>query len=177
MRFDAFAVATRSDWRKLAQYVYRKWPLPYGVEAEDIAQEMLLAAWIAIGKWDPTRCVKLQTYVVWCAVTRGKRFVHEQRNSCHRTAGDGRFPSLTKDGILSDVSEVVAWYESQDEYTVEAALLRMRARHDDGVQALIDSGCVVRDAVANLRTRGLKKREAHAVVARAIADLTTEARA
>lgn len=96
--FAAFSTSTGADWRRMAEYLYRRWWLPAGVEVEDVQQEVLLAAWQSVPGWDPDRGVSLRSYVVWSALTGAKKWLHRQRNAARRDGkADGRFPvSITE---------------------------------------------------------------------------------
>jgi DNA-directed RNA polymerase specialized sigma24 family protein len=130
--FDTFARYTRTEWERLAQYVYRIWPLPSGVGVEDIAQEMLLEAWRATLKFDPSRGVPLHTYVVWCSIAHGKRWCQQQRNASWRRNGEpGRYPvPLSVERGLWDREPV--WYEPGVDL-VDVVLARVC--HDGDVRA------------------------------------------
>lgn len=80
--FDEFARRTATDWTRLAGKVYSAWRrnLPVGVSLDDIRQEMLLHAWLAVGEYDTSRGgMSLKSYVVYMACAKATRFVHEQR--------------------------------------------------------------------------------------------------
>ena len=88
--FQKFCSETADDWRKLARYLLRRWEAPDGVEEFDVQQEMLLAAWHFLGKWNPDRGTTLDTYVVWNACDKAKKWLHKQRAALRR---DGDAPS------------------------------------------------------------------------------------
>lgn len=85
--FDRFAILTTNDWTRLAGKLYMQWRknIPRGVELEDVKQEMLLNAWIAVGKWDKSRGMSLRGYVVCRAWQEGVRFIHVQRSALRRS--------------------------------------------------------------------------------------------
>src|SRR5689334_18110604 len=84
--FDAFAKETWSDWERLAQYLLRRWRVPAAVELDDVRSELLLAAWRAISKYDPARGgMTLDKFVVWCAISRAKRWIHRQRRAHNKS--------------------------------------------------------------------------------------------
>ena len=100
--FDAWARATAPDWRKLAEHLFRRYPLPAALSVEDVEQEMLLAAWTAIRIWDPTAGMPLERFVTWTAYTSAKKWIHRQRNALRRDdRAPGRFPSLMTQGDYS----------------------------------------------------------------------------
>ena len=90
--FAEFVRATKRDWSRLASYLYRQWPLPAGVGLEDVEQELTFSAWRNVEAWDATKGMSLSGYVVWCACTDAKKWLHGQRNSLRRRASSpGRF--------------------------------------------------------------------------------------
>lgn len=130
--FDTFARYTANEWMRLAQYVFRIWPLPSGVGVEDVAQELLMEAWRATHRFDPSRGVPLHTYVVWCAVAQGKRWCQQQRNASRRRGCEpSRYPiPLSVEQGLWDREPV--WYEPGLDL-VDVVLARVC--HDGDVRA------------------------------------------
>jgi RNA polymerase sigma factor (sigma-70 family) len=88
--FQKFCTETADDWRKLSRYMLRRWEAPDGVEEIDVQQEMLIAAWDFLKKWNPDRGPTLDAYVVWNACDKAKKWLHKQRASLRR---DGDAPS------------------------------------------------------------------------------------
>lgn len=82
---DRFLRATASQWEALARYLHRRWSCPEGVTAEDVAQELRVAAWVAILRWDPTRGVTATKFVLWQASTAAKKWIHKQRAALRRS--------------------------------------------------------------------------------------------
>lgn len=117
--FDEFARRTSRDWDRLALHVWRKWrsKVPRGVALEDVRQEMLVWAWRAVGKYDPGKGPTLQTYVVWMACSKAKRFLHEQRNALRRDDNAesryaAAFSELGRSGATEEQS-LQEWFEGQ----------------------------------------------------------------
>ena len=90
--FTFFQQSTRDDWRRMALKLFRIWELPPGVTAEDVEQEMLLAAWTAVRDWDPDRpgAAGLRSFVVWRAHNAAAKWLHAQRRAKRH---DGKAPS------------------------------------------------------------------------------------
>lgn len=84
--FDQFARATTHDWDRLAGYVWERWrrKVPVGVSLEDIRQELLVAAWVAVGRWRPGKGPGVKSFVVWNACAWAIRWVNMQRNALRR---------------------------------------------------------------------------------------------
>ena len=91
--FGAYAVATGGEWLALARWVRGRWIVPPSVGVEDVMQELLLAAWTAINKWDPERGYPLRRYVVWCSISAAAHWLHVQRQAKgQRGTSPSRFP-------------------------------------------------------------------------------------
>ena len=88
--FADFARRTHAHWDRMAAALMRRWPLPAGVERTDVVQELLLAAWDLVPRWDPERGPTLLHFVAWNASVRAKKWLHKQRNAKRR---DDRSPS------------------------------------------------------------------------------------
>lgn len=91
--FDQFGRSTTSDWERIAGSLMRKWQCPPGVGVEDVMQELMLAAWKFVDKWDPKYGVKIDRYVTWNAIDKAKKWINKQRQA--GTAGDkgkSRYP-------------------------------------------------------------------------------------
>jgi DNA-directed RNA polymerase specialized sigma24 family protein len=78
---DTFFRRTRGDWERLARYVLKRWPPPRAVEEGDLVQEMMLHAWSAMPKCNPSRIKNTDNFVIFSAVTRAKRWLHRQRGA------------------------------------------------------------------------------------------------
>ena len=91
INFSAFHRRTRVEWRRMATALHRRYALPPSVTAEDVAQEMLLAAYRAVERWDGR--MTLDGYVVWCAHNAAQKWIHKQRHcNLHTRKGPSYFP-------------------------------------------------------------------------------------
>jgi len=81
LTFDAFARNTRNEWRAMAASLHRRWKLGAWIDRQDVEQNLLLAAWLFIPKWDPTRGVSLATFVRWNAIDKAKKIIHRERGA------------------------------------------------------------------------------------------------
>lgn len=79
--FAKFWELTASHWRGLAAMLMRRWKAPEWVEREEIEQELMLGAWIAMTKYDPKRSADPAAYVVWNAVDKAKKKLHKIRGA------------------------------------------------------------------------------------------------
>ena len=84
--FSAFERSTAADWDRLAAMLFKRWPLPSGVEVDDVRQELLIAVIrvddegkTLLTKWEPSKSVPLARFVTWNAVVWACRWIHDQR--------------------------------------------------------------------------------------------------
>lgn len=85
-----FERATAEVWRRFARYLCRRWKPPLGVNEVDVEQELKIAGWQAIERWDPSRGVRIDRFVRFQAIDKAKKWLHKQRDSYRR---DGSAPS------------------------------------------------------------------------------------
>jgi len=90
--FTRFAAVTRGHWSRMAAHLMRRfvgsWRLPPGIEEEDVAQEMLLAAWGAVRRYDASRGESLAGFVVFTATNKAEKWLHKVRGAgLHGTPG------------------------------------------------------------------------------------------
>lgn len=90
--FDQFVRATLPQWRALATRLFRRWTPPTGYSVEDTTQDLLLAAWPLVAKWDPSRGVAIDRYVVWNASDKAKKTLHRMRGA-NRSGSSDKNPS------------------------------------------------------------------------------------
>jgi len=114
---------TSREWEKLAKHLFRKWKLPAGVEPVDIEQQLLLEAYIAIGKFKAGG-MPLDEYVVWCACAMTKRWMHKQRQALRR---DGSAPSRHEVSFTELGTEPDIETEGRQDIAVEALELLAQA--------------------------------------------------
>lgn len=144
--FDEFARETSTTWSRLARYVLSRWPTPDAVESIDVEQELLIAAWRAVGDWDPNRGVAIDVHVRWSAITAAKKWIHRQRGALRI---DDRSPSrhplsFTMLGMDRGGVDDRSFMATQDEEVARLRLLTMAteklSRYDAAcVRALIKS--------------------------------------
>ena len=116
LNFGAYAAATAGEWFALACWVHGRWVVPPCAGVEDVMQELLLAAWTAIGQWDSTRGYSLRSYVVWCAISAASHWLHAQRQA---KGQKGSSPSRFAIG-LDHGPNVAQWEPSDPESQVVA---------------------------------------------------------
>lgn len=84
--WSEFHKRTKKDWSRLAHSVHRRWKLPAAVDVEDLEQELLLQAFVAVGKYQEGRGgMPFDRYVVWCAMAETHHWLHSQRNALRRS--------------------------------------------------------------------------------------------
>lgn len=91
--FDRFARSTHKTWLALAVHLLGRWKASPAVAPEDMQQELLIACWRCIPRFDPARGVSLEKFVIYNAVDKAKKWLHKQRNAYRRDdKSPGRFP-------------------------------------------------------------------------------------
>jgi hypothetical protein len=110
--FDAFWRTTRREWSMMAVALYRRWErqLPPAISVQDVEQELLLGAWVAVRRWKPGKA-SLPAFVIWTAQNRTKKWLHKQRGTNqHTRKGPSTFAycvsMLAKDG-QPDMPDVI----------------------------------------------------------------------
>jgi DNA-directed RNA polymerase specialized sigma24 family protein len=85
--FSQFAISTRKHWERMAEYLARRWRLPQWATGEDLVQDLLLGAWEAVWKYEPTRGATLAGHVTYSACDKAKKRLHRYRGAnLHRRA-------------------------------------------------------------------------------------------
>ena len=85
--FREFVEATRPHFRALAGTVLKQWDVPVWMGREDIEQEMYIAGWIFVNRFDPTRGVGIEGFMVYNMFDKAKKRVHKARGAnLHRKA-------------------------------------------------------------------------------------------
>lgn len=161
--FTAFRVATHRNWASLARYILRRWRCPPAVCEEDVAQELLLAAWELVPKWDPARenAWPIGRFLVWRACNSAKAFVHRQRGASHTGSVDrqpGRFALTFSSLAREDEDEVdsrisgsvpASQHDDLEARTDQMVLFEGLSREDQvALAALISKGGVPGPAAA-----------------------------
>jgi len=118
--FARFVRATHERWKRLAIYVRTRWKQPVWHALEDVVQELLEAAWKSIRKFDPSRGVSLERYVIFNAVDRAKKACHKAR---------GALLSGSADRNPSNLETVMATYDEETERFVLELLAEPPRQH------------------------------------------------
>lgn len=88
--FTAFALRTTDEWQRTARWLLQRWQhVPRAVEQDDVVQQLLWGAYDALLEWSSEGGMPLRGYVRWVAISRAKRWIHQQRNAKRR---DGKAP-------------------------------------------------------------------------------------
>ncbi|MDE2106022.1 MAG: hypothetical protein KGL39_52855 [Patescibacteria group bacterium] len=103
--FDEFYRKTLPQFTLLANHLLRRWSCPAGVEVDDVVQEMFLAVHKVLPKYDPSRGVALERYVIWNSCALAVKWIHTQRNAFRRDdKSPGRYP-VNETTLLSHCDE------------------------------------------------------------------------
>lgn len=144
MSFSAFARLTRRDWERLADALMQRWWPGPEVDREDVIQELLLAASVAIKKFEPGRS-DLHGYIVFNAMDKAKKWLVRCRGLGNRE--EGMQPSSLSDGV-----ELAGHGTSPVQFKATAAMERIRLL-GPGAVALLESEGRVQAAARMLRER------------------------
>ena len=164
--FTAFHRRTHKEWRRMAYALHERFELPPGVTPDDVEQEMLLAAFRAIPRWDPKKAA-LEAFVVWTAHAKAKRWLHRQRLGNPGKSGKGASrhaigaSQIVREDGLSILDEAsIGAPESEQEIQVKRILekIPLVAETEAGRKALawyVESGADEEDAAMRLWANGL----------------------
>lgn len=79
LSFSGFVVQTKPNWYRIADYLIRRWNAGGACSSDDVVQDLLLAAWDFIPRWEEERGVPLEKYVVWNSCDKAKKRMHQLR--------------------------------------------------------------------------------------------------
>jgi len=79
IKFDQFIARTRSEFRAMAGYLMRRWTPPEWFTLDDLEQELYLGVWKYIAKFDPSRGVTLEKFIIYNAMSCAKTQLHKAR--------------------------------------------------------------------------------------------------
>ncbi len=161
---DVFARRTHGLWTAQAKKLLQRWRGPVAVDVDDLRQELLLNAWIACGHWNPERGVTITRFVLYNAIDKAKKWLHQQRNAYRRddkapARMERNFSSFHRDtGDSADNPEERLLQGAATEPTAEeafsrrqllvAAVLRAPNRHVPAMVALAQTGDIDLAALA-----------------------------
>lgn len=77
--FGDFVAGTRTEFRRMALHLMRRWKTPEWLVVEDVEQELYLGAWRFVPRFDPAKGKSLARYVVFNAMSEAKREMHRAR--------------------------------------------------------------------------------------------------
>lgn len=170
--FAEFAKRSAPAFNALAAYFHRRWPGQMILAPDDLRQEMLLAAWVAVDEWDPKR-KNAATIEAFVAYQVGERVTRALRKSLGWPA-KGRKPparavptapdvaTQTYDRKGSDRPGDLAAYFGQQDVSLDArrALERMSPLQRDvatgvmsGLSLPVVAQAIYRDPTRRLRYR------------------------
>ncbi len=156
---DVFERRTRGLWTAQSKKLLQRWRGPVAVDVDDLRQELLLNAWIACGHWDPKRGVSITRFVLYNAIDKAKKWLHQQRNAYRRDDKAGpRFERPVSSLNLSEYAEehffdsLAVPASAEDAYirrqNLVAAVLRAPDQHVPAMVALAKTGDIDLAALA-----------------------------
>ncbi len=125
LSFASFAKETHSDWDRLACKLLARWKAPSAVDTEDLVQEMLLEAWVAVEKYDEARGA-LKPFVIWRAMTAAKRWLNVQRGVSSHNGDKAKSRFDKPSGDMFGEADIIPSVEASQERIV-AFLQRLQA--------------------------------------------------
>lgn len=131
LSFDCFARETKDDWRRLGASLFRRWKLPDAVELEDLVQELLFGAWLAIPEWSAGKGTKIERFVVWQAMNAAKCWLHVQRGASkhgNRDKNASRFDFAAGDMFDDSGMEMPTIEATQEQVVLGLERLRMATK-------------------------------------------------
>lgn len=90
---EQFFARTRADWVRLARHLMARCRVPEGVDEDDVVQELQIAAWRVLGKFDPARGAKPDQFLMFNSIVRAKRWIKRQARRGGLEVGDARLVS------------------------------------------------------------------------------------
>lgn len=127
--FNELERLIRPNLHRLARYQLSRWKVPPGVEEADVVQEMRVAAWDAVARWDPKRGVGIERFVLYQVTDRSKKWLHRQRNALRRDGkAQGRFPVSFSAIANPEIEESPADRIGDDAPTAEQRLMEREWR-------------------------------------------------
>lgn len=104
--FDEFYRKTLPQFTLLANHLLNRWTCPRGVEAGDVVQEMYMTVHKILPKYDPSKGVALERYIIWNSCASAVRWIHTQRNAYRRDdKAPSRFPISESEFFKSKVTD------------------------------------------------------------------------
>ena len=81
--YTLFWVDTRHVWRGIAANLYQRWKPPAGVTVDDVYQQLGENVWnlLISCTYDPSKGRTRADYIIYNACTKGKYFLHQQREA------------------------------------------------------------------------------------------------
>lgn len=131
------AYAGKDEVRKMiaswARYLMRRWPAPT-VDPEDLEQEIAIAIWRILPKWDETRGTPLLKFVRFNVLSEAKRLLHRERGNRIRGSSDklaSRAAFATDPAMLEHLIPVAPEQEAGREASDRSDHLRRLANRSE----------------------------------------------
>jgi uncharacterized protein (DUF1778 family) len=164
---EVFFAQSRIVWQRLARNLLRRWQAPAWYTHEEVEQELMLAAYHFVWKFDTARAKgrSIGSFVSWNAMDKAKKALHVARGA--KLSGDAdKNPSrietpfstyeVSPDEVdLSAATEAIQeeWFERQ-EAIAEAERLFETERERLAVRVLAENNGCIEDAALQLSCHG-----------------------
>lgn len=146
--FEAFAIATRSQWRRIAVRLMQRWKCPCDVEVDDVIQELLMGVFVVLPDYDETRGKSLAQYAVWNAINRAKKWMHRQRGALRRDdRSKSRHPIAMSTIINRSVEDTSPPFEEWLTIDGDQEIDAEKARHIAMIDRIFAGDARVRETV------------------------------
>jgi DNA-directed RNA polymerase specialized sigma24 family protein len=123
--FNGYTRAVRDEYERIAAMLTRRWVPPGWVEQEDVVQDLFVATWESIWKYDAARGASIGDFVVFNAISRAKRQLHKARGANLHGSSD-RNPSRMEVAFSS------LGQPDQTRETLDEMISRLSRRLDSG---------------------------------------------
>lgn len=146
--FDEFARRTRDRWTQIAQLLHRRWDVPTWYSADDIRQDLLLAAWYYSWRFDALQSKRrsVEHFTVWNGLHAAQKFATKARIGHRPHRGEGRdvqscyeipASSLARDGEDErDIAEMTSTPATQEDAALRRVFFGRLARKASGAERI-----------------------------------------
>lgn len=155
--FDQYAAITKQDWLRIGQKLFYNWR-PKAVDVEDIVQDLLMFAFVFKDRFDPSRGVSAGSFILFNAVDKTKKKIHDFRDLMDRHRKDTS--KIYNVCSIFDIENVVSKVSVPPEQERVVYCHRVIDDNPEIVQALFDCDGDIRDTIKTMVKRGYSPQQA-----------------